>query len=316
MRRVLVTGGAGFIGRPVVVALLARGYSIHVTARSSIRASPLPDIVTTHSCDLMDSTRVGELVRSVRPDVLVHLGWVTEPGRYWESLENLDWLNASTSLFRHFLDAGGSHCLVAGTSAEYDWGGGGPLIESQAVLKPQFLYGSCKLALFHAATALFAQKNIPLAWARLFCPFGTGENPLRLIPRTVLGLLRGEQFEFEAGVDVRDFMHVEDIASAIAALVERQVDGAVNVASGQPLSVRAVIEEIAVHLRVQARVVFGAPSEPKVFPLSVVASVGHLRKVAEWTPGATFAERIAQTCEYWRAGLRKEVGMERNTITS
>ncbi len=97
--------------------------------------------------------------------------------RYWESLENLDWLNASTSLFRNFLDAGESHCLVTGTSAEYERGTGGLLLETQSRLNPQFLYGSCKLALFHAAKALFSQKNIPLVWARLFCPFGTGENP-------------------------------------------------------------------------------------------------------------------------------------------
>ena len=96
----------------------------------------------------------------------------------------------------------------------------------------------------------------------------------------MLGLLRGEQIEFDAGVDIRDFMHIEDIASAIAALVERQFDGAVNVASGEPLSVRAVIEEIALHLRVQARVVFGAPSEPRLSPLvSLLRSVicGRLR---------------------------------------
>lgn len=312
MRRVLVTGAAGFIGRPVVAALLARGYSIHATARPSSRAYPMPDAVTTHSCDLLNSTRLEALVRSVRPEILVHLGWVTTPGEYWESLENLDWLNASTDLFRYFLDAGGSHCLVAGTSAEYEWGTGGPLSETQSPLKPRFLYGSCKLALFHAATALFSQRNIPLAWARLFCPFGPGESSLRLIPRTVLGLLRGEQLEVDAGVDIRDFMHVEDIASAIATLVERQVDGAVNVASGEPMSVRAVIEEIAACLRAQAHIVFGAAREPGLSPLSVVASVGHLQKVAHWKPRSTFSERIAQTCEYWRVRLREESGLEKS----
>ena len=135
---------------------------------------------------------------------------------------------------------------------------------------------------------------------------------MRLIPRTVLGLLRGEQLEVDAGVDIRDFMHVEDIASAIATLVERQVDGAVNVASGEPMSVRAVIEEIAAYLRAQAHVVFGAAREPRLSPLSVVASVGHLQKVAHWKPRATFLERIAQTCEYWRVRLREEAGLEKS----
>ena len=276
----------------------------------------MPNAVTIHSCDLLDSTRLGAVVRSVRPEILVHLGWVTEPGDYWGSIENLEWLSSSLNLFRHFLDAGGSHCLVAGTSAEYEWGTAGPLLETQSRLKPQFLYGSCKLALFHCATALFAQKNIPLAWARLFCPFGPGENRTRLIPRTVLGLLRGEQLVFDAGTDIRDFMHVEDIASALTALVERRVDAAVNVASGEPISVRAVIEEIATYLSAQARVVFGAAGGPKLSPASVVASVGHLRKVGDWTPPATFAERIAQTCEYWRVCLREEVELEKRAPAS
>ena len=316
MRRVLVTGGAGFIGQPVVAALLTRGYAVHVTVRSESQASLLPGAVTVHVCDLMDCSRSGELMQGVRPEILVHLAWVTEPGDYWGSLANLDWLTSSVNLFRHFLDAGGSHCLVAGTSAEYDWGGGGPLIESQAVLKPQFLYGSCKLALFHAASALFAQKSVPLAWVRLFCPFGPRENPMRLIPKTVLRLLRQEFVVVDAGGEIRDFLHVEDIANAIASLVQRQVDGAVNVASGQPTSIRAVIEEVAGYLEAQDRVVFQATRQSVESPLSVVAAIDHLKKVADWNPPPAFRERIAQTCDYWRRRMREEAGLQKLATTA
>ena len=118
MRRVLVTGGAGFVGRPAVAALRARGFEVHAVGRRSPG-----DAHVFHAADLLDASARRAAVRAAGASHLLHLAWVTEPGRYWQAPENLDWTAASLDLVRSFREAGGMRAVVAGTCAEYDWTG-------------------------------------------------------------------------------------------------------------------------------------------------------------------------------------------------
>ncbi|MFY9293943.1 MAG: NAD(P)-dependent oxidoreductase [Methylorubrum rhodinum] len=122
MRRVLVTGGAGFVGRPAVAALVARGFEVHALGRRAPEGAH-----AFHSADLLDAGSRRAAVRAAGASHLLHLAWVTEPGRYWEAPENLDWTAASLDLVRAFHEAGGERAVVAGTCAEYDWTGIEPL---------------------------------------------------------------------------------------------------------------------------------------------------------------------------------------------
>ena len=122
MRRVLVTGGAGFVGRPAVAALIARGFEVHAVGR---RAPAGAHVV--HPADLLDGEARRAAVRAAGASHLLHLAWVTQPGRYWQAPENLDWTAASLDLVRAFREAGGGRAVVAGTCAEYDWTGIAPV---------------------------------------------------------------------------------------------------------------------------------------------------------------------------------------------
>ena len=116
MRRVLVTGGAGFVGRHAVAALRARGFEVHALGRRAPEGAH-----AFHPADLLDADARRAAVREAGASHLLHLAWVTEPGRYWHSPDNLDWAAASLDLVRRFREAGGTRACVAGTCAEYDW---------------------------------------------------------------------------------------------------------------------------------------------------------------------------------------------------
>ncbi len=118
MRRVLVTGGAGFVGRHAVAALIARGFEVHAVGRRAPEGVHL-----VHPADLLDADARRAALRAAGASHLLHLAWVTEPGRYWQSPDNLDWTAASLDLVRGFREAGGTRAVVAGTCAEYDWTG-------------------------------------------------------------------------------------------------------------------------------------------------------------------------------------------------
>src|SRR5579862_9330145 len=119
MSTVLVTGATGFIGQKCLTGLDGKYEEIHAVCRGIPK--PSGGSVHWHSTDLFDESRVSQLVREVRPTHLLHLAWITNPGEYWNSVENARWLLASAHLVHQFALQGGKRIAVAGSCAEYDW---------------------------------------------------------------------------------------------------------------------------------------------------------------------------------------------------
>jgi len=297
MPRLLITGASGFIGRALVESLLTRdGYDLHAVTWGTPRV-PLSDQVGWHECSLLEPQAVDSLLAKLKPDLLIQLAWCADHATYWRDPANFDWLSANLNIARSFLRQGGQRAVFAGTSAEYDWSGQLPLKEFETPLKPQMLYGSCKLAAYWALKGLFEQEGASWAWARFFNPFGPYEDRRRLIPKVCLKLLAGEKLDFDAALSQRDFMHVDDVGSALAALALSEVQGPVNVGSGVPTRVRDVVATLARFMQKDDLVSF---SEAEAGADQVVADVGRLSGEVGWSPAATLEERLEQTCDWWR----------------
>ena len=104
---------------------------------------------------------------------------------------------------------------------------------------PRTLYAACKLAL-HLVLDQMRNKTMGVTWARLFYLYGPMEDARRLVPSVARALLAGEAAAISPGQQVRDFLHVEDVAAALATLGERDLDGVFNIGSGQPITVAEV----------------------------------------------------------------------------
>ena len=156
---------------PRADAAAGAGHEVH--AVTTKERPPGGDRLSWHRADLLASA---DIVTEVAPEVLVHLAWYVEPGRYWTAPENIRWLEASLALLRAFAGAGGRRAVVAGTSAEYDWHAvGGRCHEQRTPLRPATLYGAAKHALHTAAAPYAEQAGFELAWGRIFFVYGPGE---------------------------------------------------------------------------------------------------------------------------------------------
>ena len=242
MKRVLVTGASGFIGRHSLEPLIHSGFEVHA---ADLRLPAIPDLpVQWHRVDLLDESKIPQLLADVLPTHLLHFAWYAEPGKYWTSFENFRWVRASLNLIEQFHVHGGKRFVGAGTCAEYDWNYG-YCSEGVTPLLPVSTYGICKHSLRLMLDAFSRVSDLNCAWGRVFFLYGPHEHPSRLVASVIHSLLDGRPALCSKGDQTRDFLHVSDVAGAFVALLESDVRGSVNIASGQPITIKDIVLKIA-----------------------------------------------------------------------
>lgn len=302
MSRILVTGASGFIARHCLPLLVARGFEVQALSRQPVQSSISG--VSWHGVDLLQPGRPTELIRQLRPRYLLHMAWYAVPAKFWEARENVEWLRSSLELLTAFADNGGERMVAAGTCAEYDGQSAnheseGECKEATTALLPDTLYGSSKHALERVLHHSRRQIGLSSAWGRMFFLYGPHEDPLRLVAYAIRSLLQGEPALCSEGRQVRDFLHVADAAAAFVSLLQSEVEGAVNIASGCPISVRRVLEEIGQKTGRGDLLRYGARKSGDE-PARLWANIRRLSEEVSFRPQYDLAAGIEQTIEWWR----------------
>jgi len=227
------------------------------------------------------------------------------PGKLASAFENYFWVQASLELLRQFYEYGGQRIVMAGTCFEYDLQYG-YCSEFRTSKAPSTYYGKCKNALQILLDAYSDRVGLSSAWGRIFFLYGPHEYPTRLVPSVIRSILRGEPALCSHGNQIRDYLHVEDIADAFVTLLESDVTGHVNIASGHPVTLKDIIYKIAKTLNGTNLVRLGAlPATPNDMPL-VVADVGRLFNEVGWKPNYELDRGLKQTINWWREQLKQE----------
>lgn len=261
--KVLLTGASGFIGRHVLNQLLDSEVDVVVAGRSR----PVGFKGDFIEVDLLQTEDHDGIVQHAGASHLIHLAWYAEHRQYWTSPLNLRWVDASVRLVEAFCAAGGQKVIAAGTCAEYDWTVGF-CREDITPLIPATLYGTAKDATRRLLNAVCKSHQTQFVWARIFLPYGLGEDSRRLIP-SLIDVFQGNRPPFGVNATAyRDFLHVKDVANGFIRLLLSNGQGSYNIASGQPTQIAEVVRSIAHGLQGDPHVVLDLsterPSEPEI----------------------------------------------------
>jgi nucleoside-diphosphate-sugar epimerase len=299
MKKVLLTGARGFIGTHCLEVLVKRGYEVHAISAKGRWNSAGSD-VNWHHADLHNAEQIVRLLTEVRPQYLLHLAWYVEHGVYWNSPENLRWVRSSLSLLQAFIDAGGRRVVTAGSCAEYDWNYG-YCREDLTPLNPATLYGVCKDALQKMSAAACREAGISSAWGRLFYLYGPGEKEKRLVPAVVKSLLRGEEALCTDGEQLRDYLYVKDAAEAFIAILESNLEGPVNIASGKAIKLKDLISELGKEAGNENMVKYGTIKADAADPPVLLADTDRLKNGIDWQPHYSLEQGIKETVKWWKS---------------
>lgn len=246
MGPVLLTGGLGFVGRNVLRKLGNRGLQVRLVVRKGNQEKLISpqmngSIVATHDLFAEDVDWWSEVCSGI--DTVIHCAWYADPADYLVSPKNLDCLVGTLRLAQGGARAGVRRFVGIGTSVEYELSAA--MLSVDTPLRPSTPYGGAKAAAFTMLSQWLPTQKVGFAWCRLFNLYGEGEDARRLVPYLREKLMAGEVAELTSGKQVRDFLDVTIAGDMICDVACGGEQGAVNICSGVPVSVRELAERIA-----------------------------------------------------------------------
>lgn len=265
--KIAVSGASGFVGRHVLRVLAAmQDVQVLAMSRGAPDTSWLPEGMAHAAIDLADLP-VDAFARLGKPDALIHLAWSGLPN-YLSKHHFETELPRQYAFLHQLVESGLRNVVCAGTCFEYGMQSGA--LDENMVADPCNPYGFAKDALRRELQFLAADQDFALTWARLFYMYGEGQAPSSLYSQFIAASKRGDdEFRMSGGEQLRDFLHVRDVARHLVDLACREAGaGVVNVSSGTPTSVRSLVEGWRESLGAPMRLALGHYPYPTYEPMA------------------------------------------------
>lgn len=310
-RRVLVTGGSGFLGSHLLRALVAGGARVHAIVRPSTATAWSAHGVDTHVCDLLDPAALAHTTRLADPECVFHLAAYGTTGSQPDEARMLAVNVTGTRNLWDALEQRPCRVIQTGTCAEYG-DVRGPIPETH-VCQPRFAYPASVHAAVTWSQARGFETGREVVILRPFGPFGPDDRPERLLPAVIQRLVSGQRAPVSAGDQLRDYSYVADHVTAILLAASCPLPRPVavyNVGTGNPVTVRALIEMVAREIGGDApgRVDFGARPVGRHEPAEMYADMSSIARDLGYAPAIDLREGVRRTVAAYRAGLVQDAG--------
>jgi UDP-glucose 4-epimerase len=304
-KRVLITGGSGFIGANLARRALTDGHEVHLILRPGHRTWRVHDIarqVHAHDVDLVNAADVRAAVARVRPDWVFHLA---AHGAYATQTEMKTMVETNlmgcVSLLDACVSTGVAAFVNAGSSSEYGYKDHAP--DEQECLDPNSAYAVTKAAATHYARLIARTLDFNAVTLRLWSIYGPYEEPTRLIPTLLVHALNGRWPPLVSPDTARDFVFIDDAVDALlqVAASPSLARGSVhNVCTGVQSTLRDVVDEARRLTGLNVEPIWGT-MPPRAWDTNVwVGSPERMTKDVGWRAQTSLTSGLARTARWLR----------------
>lgn len=306
MKRVLVTGANGFIGRHLSQVLHGQGAMVVGFVRNS--GAQTPYLAEQHVVDISDRFRLRQLVQDTQPDLVVHLA--ADKNRGIDLAEYRSGYEANLFGTLNLIEACQELAAIArfvflGSCEEYGQQSA-PFDESSKEL-PVSAYAVTKLAVTQLLQTLARANNFPAVVLRPSIIYGPGQSEDMFLPALIKTLLSGERFGMTRGEQTRDLLYIDDLVDAILlALVAPDVPGQViNISSAVPVRIEDLARKTArmIGLETESLLDFGARDYRLGEAMNYWAKNSLAKALLDWMPHVILEDGLRQTVDHFQAAV-------------
>lgn len=305
MKKVLLTGGSGFVGANLVRKLISEGHDVHLFVRpnyKSWRISDLQNQLHIHEVDLLDSDNIVEHLVKIKPDWIFHLA--TNGAYSWQNkIQEIvkTNVNGTVNLLEAALMTDFEIFINTGSSSEYGKKDYAPT--EMEFLDPNSYYAVSKAFGTHYCRFVGKKMNRPIISLRLYSVYGSYEDPRRFVPTLIRNGLNGKLPSLVDPDIKRDFIFVDDVVALYIHIAETlcALPGSVfNVGTGVQVSIADAVRVARNLMDISEEPNWGTYKKREWDTTEWIANIDHIKAMCNWHPKFSFYDGLAKTVRWYR----------------
>jgi nucleoside-diphosphate-sugar epimerase len=235
--KILVIGN-GFIAKPIIRQLESEGHSLLVFSKSAKK-----DILCRQVIGNVFDFENFVKVLSWKPQIIIQSAWVTSHISYTDDQLNYDFTRFTSKLAKETLKIDLEHLIILGSCAEYGLQTT-PSVAGKTQLNPNNVYAKQKVITLSSCLEILSRSDTRLTWARIFQPYGLGQDENRLIPYLISSLRLNKEIHLQDITTLRDWISTRDIAHALSWVINKRLPVEVDFGTSIGYSNLEILEKL------------------------------------------------------------------------
>jgi len=304
-KKILITGGTGFIGSEVVNKLINHGCEVNIISMPGDLTWRIEDISKCNLfyTNLLNSLETEKCLKEIRPEIIFHLAGIIDTGVNKESINTVFSLNLEATKNLLMALNGYDYELFINTGSGNEYGNKEPPFHEDDRENPTSPYSASKIAQTYFSRMISNVYGKPIITVRPFLIYGPKQISRSLIPSLIYSGIERKKISLTACEQTRDFIYIEDVADAYISLAKNMKkiinQGTFNIGSGNGTQILEIVNIIKEQFK-DTRFFMGDKPYRQGEIMNHYSSIEKIKTIINWTPKWTIKEGITSTIKWWQ----------------